>query len=147
MQCEAKADRTAECFRIGREIYQVERELVSLQREVGQLEGSLRDINARIFEVEQNIANIQFAEDAARSFGSRGGIVGGLAGEATAQAIRRAMQKDRLERQKLSLEAQRSRIRSPLEARRRRLDEVAYLLSSLEDGFRSLNCPLGARQF
>ncbi len=92
MQLELKADRMAECTRIGRELREVERRRNDLLDDIYRLEANAADLRSRLADIESQIASIQFAEDTARAARS-GGAAGAVAGEITAQAIRFATQK------------------------------------------------------
>ncbi|MEM1370655.1 MAG: hypothetical protein AAGG72_00350 [Pseudomonadota bacterium] len=130
----------AECFRLGGEIRELQGQQRNLQNDVAVTETEIAELRFMIAEIEQEIANIQFAEDTARAEGSRAGIGGVIASEVTAGAIRLAMQKDSLERERDQRKAGLSRLERQLNDRRRRLEEVGYLLSRLHDAFVGLGC-------
>jgi len=92
MQCELKTDRMDECARIGRELGVLDRDRQRLIETIREAEDGATDLQSRIAEIDGQIANIQFAEDAARSARSQG-PAGAIFGEVTAQTIRLAMQK------------------------------------------------------
>lgn len=146
MQCELKNDRMDQCARIGRDLGVLDRRRQKLIDSIRELEESAADLRSRIAEIDGQIASIQFAEDVARSARSQG-PAGAVVGEVTAQAIRLAMQRDQLEREKQRLEAQLSRVDRHLNNDQRQFEQVDHNLNVLNSAFANLNCPLGLRDF
>ena len=146
MQCELKTDRMDECARIGRELGVLDRDRQRLIDSIREAEDGASDLQSRVAEIDERIANIQFSEDTARSARSRG-PAGAIVGEVTAQTIRLAMQKDQLEREKQRFEAQLSRIDRQLNSDRRQFEQIDQIFNTFNSEFANLNCPLGLRVF
>ncbi len=140
IETKSAADERAQCERTGAHIGQFQQERTDLQRGIHSMEERLHGARLRSAELEQEVRQIERAQQTARALPSRGGPPGVLIGEITAQVIRLASQKDALERELGRLRSGMGRLEGQLADAKRRLENVEHNLGQSHAAFDRLGC-------
>ena len=134
-----------QCTRLSRDISQLKPERTEPINKVYELESRIHDAKVRLEQIETELQDIRFQEMAdliptgrvARAIGEVVSSV--LTG---AQAFALARRRDELERERDSLRSRLPSLDPKLQEDKRRLDDVKYLLSQMQDAYSQLGCGL-----
>ena len=147
IETKSSTEERAQCQTVGKNIKDFETRQTDLRHHIHSAEQKVYAARLRSAEIEQEVRQIEMAQQTARVLPSRGGPPGVLIGEITAQVIRLATQKDALERKLERLRSEMSRLEGSLADAQRRLENVEYNLRQSYAAFDRLGCKLSDRQY